>query len=288
MNMPSFRVSPLRNLCGVFVILLLVGLVSRPASAVRSSGGAIEDVDRAAIEALAGEILARVDAADALRSRVAEAEIALKRAQSAADTAAKAREIAEIAVKEYLEGSAPLRRAEISGAIKLAESELERAKDRLTWSEGMFRRGSVSEDQVMADRLNVRKCEIGVLNEKKKQTVFDEFTSKRDVTNLEADVKRALSKELQERSAVFQAEDAGRKLSRLLAEAELSEAESRALALLAEAIRGFDSGKPAPARAKLDEARAVWRGEVTRRADLRFEAMKARVRRAAAEKGAAR
>lgn len=131
MNMPSYRVRPPRNLGGVVVILLLVGLVSRPVSAVRSSGGAIEDVDRAAIEALAGEILARVDAADALRSRVAEAEIALKRARSAADTAAKAREIAEITVKEYLEGSAPLRRAEICGAIKLAESELERAKARL-------------------------------------------------------------------------------------------------------------------------------------------------------------
>ena len=54
------------------------------------------------------------------------------------------REVAEIAVVEYVEGIFKQDLATVEGEIKLAESDLSRSEDRLDWARRMYEKGYVS------------------------------------------------------------------------------------------------------------------------------------------------
>ena len=80
------------------------------------------------IAALAAPVLAEIKGHDN-RDELTNQMIAEKSADANFKNATLAREIAEIAVIEYVEGIAKQDEATIEGEIKLAESELARAKD---------------------------------------------------------------------------------------------------------------------------------------------------------------
>src|SRR3954469_3775273 len=76
------------------------------------------------------------------------------RAESAYKQAVLTREVAEFAVKEYVGGVFKQEKATIEGQIALARSDLERAIDRVEWSDKHKKLGHVSTAQNIADHLS--------------------------------------------------------------------------------------------------------------------------------------
>ncbi len=142
-----------------------------------------------------GELVAELDSA-ALEDNRVNQEIATKRAEADLENARKTREVAEIAVKEYEEGTYPQSVQDIKGEQTLAQSELVRANERLAWSEAMLKNRYVSESQVIADRLTKLKADISLEQSQRKMKVLQDFTSKKQMTELLANVEKAKSDEL--------------------------------------------------------------------------------------------
>ena len=70
-----------------------------------------------------------------------------RRAESAYKQAVLTRQVAELAVREYVEGVFKQGKATIEGQIALARSDLERAIDRVEWSDKAKKLGHVSAAQ---------------------------------------------------------------------------------------------------------------------------------------------
>ena len=68
-----------------------------------------------------------------LKERLANQEIVIRGAEAAYEGARLAREVAEIALKEYLEGISPQEMATLRGEIALAESDPSSSEPRIGW-----------------------------------------------------------------------------------------------------------------------------------------------------------
>ena len=90
-----------------------------------------------------GELVCELDSA-ALRDSLTNQQITTKSAEANFENATLTREVAEIAVVEYVEGIFKQDLATVEGEIKLAESDLSRAEDRVDWAQRMFAKGYVS------------------------------------------------------------------------------------------------------------------------------------------------
>ena len=139
-----------------------------------------------------GELVAELDSAT-LRDNLVNQEITTSRAKADLDNAEKTLIVAQIAVKEYLEGTFIQEEQTIQSDIKLAQSELERATDRLNWSEKMKIKSYVSDSQVLADKMSKQKSEISLSNARTKLDVLRKYSKEKQVTELEASVKKAES-----------------------------------------------------------------------------------------------
>ena len=142
-----------------------------------------------------GDLVAELDSAS-LRDNLTNQEITTKRAEADYENAKKTREVAEIAVKEYLQGTFLQDRLNIQGEITLAESELKRAVERLDRSEKMLKNQYISEGQVLSDRLAKLKAEISKRQASKKMDVLEQYTKQKAETELQANVEKAKSDEL--------------------------------------------------------------------------------------------
>lgn len=264
---------------GVLVasFLLFTSLSTKPAIAADEPN----DADKATIESLGREILTRLDNADSLRAERTEAAARLQRARTAKNNAEKARIIAEIAVREYREGSYPEDAKTADGAIKLAEADLVRAKDRLEWSTKLLQQGKIQKNVNLADIMQLQKVEICLKNEKLKKEVLEKFTFNKQTKQLQAEIVKAETSEIAMKQDLASAMVALDKLDRKLADSSLIDAESQAIVRLADAIRLFDEDKSTEARTKLEEAKKLWTEAQSRRAMSRFEEMKSRIREAA-------
>ena len=79
------------------------------------------------------------------------------------------REVAEIAVIEYVEGIFKQDQATVEGEIKLAESDLSRSEDRLDWAQRMFEKGYVSMAQKVSEELTLKKARFALEQAQSKQ-----------------------------------------------------------------------------------------------------------------------
>jgi hypothetical protein len=270
-----------RHLISVVASLMLAG----PGLAARAAAidDRPDDADRAAIVALGKEIGARLDASELARVARDQAEVAALRARADLDNAEKTRMVAEISVKEYLEGSYPQDVQTAVGEIKLAESDLLKAVDVLDFVEKMRDKNMLDGTKVLAARMSQQKCEIGLQNAKKKLEVLQTFTKIKQTTKLEANVKKCESNERWKGQARLVADNALAAAKRHLAVEGTTEGETRAIVALDEAITLFDEGKAGPARARLDAAKMLWREGQESRAKAQFTAVKDRVRAEAAK-----
>lgn len=142
-----------------------------------------------------GDLVVELDSAT-LRDNLTNQEITTRRAFADLDNAEKTLTVAQIAVNEYLLGTLPQEEQTIASDIKLAESDLERATDRLKWSESMKAKNYVSDSQVLSDKLSKQKSDISLANAKMKLSVLQKYSKEKQVTELKASVAKSESDKL--------------------------------------------------------------------------------------------
>jgi RND family efflux transporter MFP subunit len=128
-----------------------------------------------------------------LRDNLVNQEIATKRAKADYDQTVKTLEVAKIAVDEYLLGTFPSDKQTAEGSIKLAESDLIKAQDRLEWSNRMTKIGYVAASQNQSDKLAKDKAQYTLEQSQRQLLVLMKFTKTKQMTELQANVEKATS-----------------------------------------------------------------------------------------------
>lgn len=142
-----------------------------------------------------GELVCELDSAS-LKDQLTNQRITVQQAEAAYQNSKLTREVAEIALNEYLEGTymQDIRQAE--GEKALAETEMLRAKDRLKWANQMFDKGYLSNTAKVAEEANLQRATFNKEQAETKITVLKEYTKKKMTTDLNSNIEKARSDEL--------------------------------------------------------------------------------------------
>jgi HlyD family secretion protein len=152
-----------------------------------------------------GTLLCRLDTANLVDDSVNQ-EIAVRNAESAmvkaeqalqiqgsqnqSDIAAAERRL-EFAIKDlekYREGDWPQQLKQAGDDILLAEEELKRAEDKLTWSQTLFDDGFLTRTELEADQLASQRNTIRLEQSKRAKELLEQYDYPRQIRSLEADV----------------------------------------------------------------------------------------------------
>lgn len=94
-------------------------------------------------------------------------------------------------LKNYLEGEYPKELKELQARIKLAEEELQRAKEKLHWSTVLFRNKYIAESELKADELAVKKAELELELARDNLHLLKTLTHKRKLDELKSAVRQS-------------------------------------------------------------------------------------------------
>jgi len=94
-------------------------------------------------------------------------------------------------VPQYVEGEYPKEEKELQSRIKLAEEELERATEKLEWSQRLFEEKYISQTELEADRLTLHRAKLDLELSKTSLSLLKDYTSKRRLAQLNSDVEQA-------------------------------------------------------------------------------------------------
>jgi multidrug resistance efflux pump len=142
-----------------------------------------------------GQLLCELDAAT-LRDRLTNQQIALQAAHAAFGSSRRAREAAEIATREYEEGTFKQDLVTIDGEIKLAEADAARAKDRAEWATRMKEKGFVSDAQKASEGTNLQKARFKLEQARSKKNVLLSYTKSKTIKELNSEIEKARADEL--------------------------------------------------------------------------------------------
>lgn len=134
-----------------------------------------------------GDVLARLDAIN-YEEMLRQQAIVVEQAKASHLQAQLDHEIAQIALREYLEGVAKTTEQEMEANITLAESNLNQARERLEWTRKMSSKGYVSIAQLETDKQTVMTSEISLQNLFSQHNLFLKFTLPKTQKTLEADI----------------------------------------------------------------------------------------------------
>jgi hypothetical protein len=105
------------------------------------------------------------------------------------------REVAELAVTEYVEDIFEKEKATAVGEIKLAEADLARQEDRTEWARRMFDQGYVSMAQRVPEELSLQKKVFAKEQAESKLKVLMDYTKAKTIKKLQSEVEKARSDE---------------------------------------------------------------------------------------------
>jgi len=152
-----------------------------------------------------------VDNAEAAFIRAREnLAVAKNQAESNISKAELDYQFAQEDVKQYVEGVHPQEVKEAESNIKLAQEELERAYEKLKWSERLYEEKYISQTELEADRLTHNRAQLNWELAVASLKLLQEYTSKRKLAELESNVEQmqmALERvKLQANADIVQAE----------------------------------------------------------------------------------
>ena len=112
-----------------------------------------------------------------------------------ADKVIKEREIdyMELIKNPELGGEALKRKRELENKIALAKEEVERAKDRVEWSEKLAKRGYITNSELEADKLSLKQKEVDLEQAKLEYELFLNYDFPKKVEELLSEYTEALS-----------------------------------------------------------------------------------------------
>jgi len=152
-----------------------------------------------------------VDNAEATFIRAREdLAVAKNQAESDISRAELDYQFAQEDVKQYVEGELPQEVKEAESNITLANEELERAAEKLKWSERLYEEKYISQTELETDRLTYKRAQLNYELAVASLRLLQDYTSKRKMTELESNVdqaKMALERvKLQANADIVQAE----------------------------------------------------------------------------------
>ena len=142
-----------------------------------------------------GELVCELDSS-ALQDNLKNQKIATLGAEAAFENAKLTREVAEIAVVEYVEGIYKQEFETVQGEIALADAERKRAEDRIVWSDRMYEKGYVSKAQNIADKVSLQQKVFAFEQAQTKKAVLEKYTRDKTIKELQSEVEKAKSDEL--------------------------------------------------------------------------------------------
>jgi HlyD family secretion protein len=159
-------------------------------------------------EVEAGELLVELDASDLEARRIEEEikvqnaeaafirsrenlEVAKNQAQSDTEKAELTLQFAREDLGKYKAGDYPNKLKELEARITLAREEKQRAEEKLKWSQVLFKEKYLSESEIQADELSVKKAALDVELAENNLQLLQDFEYKREIAKLESDVRQA-------------------------------------------------------------------------------------------------
>ncbi len=95
---------------------------------------------------------------------------------------------AGIELEKYRDGDGPMNTRTAEAAITVAEADLELSKDKLAWTEKLQKKGYATRSELEADRLSVKRKEIGLDTAQEKLRLLKKYTTPQMLTKLESEV----------------------------------------------------------------------------------------------------
>ncbi len=141
-----------------------------------------------------GDFLVRLDDS-ALKTELTQQQITCSGSESQSIEAEAALSNAELALNEYEQGTFREQEETLEGALKVANENLRRAEEYLTFSRKLAERGYVSDVQLEADKFAVEKAEKELDVAQTKLEVLRTFTKKKMLTQLKADIQTSRAKQ---------------------------------------------------------------------------------------------
>jgi hypothetical protein len=113
------------------------------------------------------------------------------------------REVAEYAMKEYIDTTFALERATAQNQVAAAESDRKKAEDRLKWSTEMLEKGKVSPETKTADQLTLLAADFDIEQAKLELEVLEKYTRQKQRKKLVTDIEKARADEAS-KQAIYQ------------------------------------------------------------------------------------
>jgi HlyD family secretion protein len=148
-----------------------------------------------------GDIVCELDSKE-LKERLAIQEIVVRGAEADVHGVRIAREAAALAVSEYKEGTFVQHMATVQGEIKLAESDLSRAEDRLDWTRRMYEKGYTSLADKVTEELNLKKARFALEQAQSQRKILLDYTKAKTIKALTGSVETARACELAKQAAL--------------------------------------------------------------------------------------
>jgi HlyD family secretion protein len=139
-----------------------------------------------------GDVLAQLDAS-VYEELLRQQRIAVEQARATHLQAQLNLEIAKLAVQEYKEGIQRETIKQMEGQLALARSDVERASDRVDWTQRMNDKGYASVSQVTSDKHTLTSVLLTLERQQSAFNLFQRFTAPKDELLLQGDVKAAES-----------------------------------------------------------------------------------------------
>ena len=157
-----------------------------------------------------GDIVCELDSA-ALKDQLINQKITAESAEAGFTNATLAREVAEIAVVEYLEGTFPSELADFEGEIKLAEMEISLAEDEL---KAAATGGGTSPLAVKRAELEKTRGTVALKKAQCRRRLLVEYTKGKTLRELQKEVKKSQSNELAKKAILDLERQKQKKLER--------------------------------------------------------------------------
>ncbi len=168
----------------------------------------IVDIIKEGAQVKAGEVLVRLNADDvqgqvdeeslqveSARALLASAEASFQIQQSENEStirkAALALEIAELELRQWMEGVVASKRQDLALALDKAQREVERLKEKYDRAKGLEGRGFLSKDELKRDELAFLEAQAALKTAELDKRVFEDFQMPKDRRTKESDVEEA-------------------------------------------------------------------------------------------------
>ena len=122
----------------------------------------------------------------------AEEDLALTESQGESDVSVAELNyrLAQLDLTKYVEGDYPEQIQNAEADITIAQEELERAVDKLAWSTQLEGEGYITQTELQADELALKKSQLDLQLAERRLAVLKEYTHERQLAALESDVEQ--------------------------------------------------------------------------------------------------